>query len=76
MLKSCVRVAEVKEILTKEIAEKYGVNSITDYERLLKSKPKFKIVAITTNPHLEVSEDSLKKVGHISLKRPYNSHNN
>jgi hypothetical protein len=70
MLKSCFRVVEVKEILTKEIAEKYIVNGITDYERLLNNKPKFKIVAITTNLHLEMSEDTLKKVGHISFKRP------
>jgi 5'-3' exonuclease len=70
MLRSCVRVAEVKEILRKEITEKYRANWIKNHESLFKNKPKFEIVAITTNLHLEMSEDTLKKVGHISFKRP------
>ncbi len=63
-------VADIREKLAREIAEKYGVTWFTDYKRLLEEKLDFAIVAVPTKLHRKVAEDAVKKGCHILVEKP------
>jgi len=65
-----VGVADIRENLAREVAEKYGVDWFTDYEMLLDEKPDFVIVAVPTKLHRKVAEDAVKKGCHILVEKP------
>lgn len=65
-----VGVADIREKLAKEIAEKYTVNWFTDYNKLLEKNPDFVIVAVPTKLHRKVAEDAVKKGCHILVEKP------
>ena len=65
-----IGVADIRENLAREIAEKYGVDWFTDYKRLLEKKPDFAIVAVPTKLHRKVAEDAVKKGCHILVEKP------
>jgi len=65
-----VGVADIRENLAREFAEKYGVDWFTDYEMLLDEKPDFVIVAVPTKLHRKVAEDAVKRGCHILVEKP------
>jgi len=65
-----IGVADIKENLAREVAEKYGVNWFTDYKRLLEEKPDFAIIAVPTKLHRKVAENAVKKGCHILVEKP------
>ena len=65
-----VGVADIKEDLAKEIAQRYGVDWFTDYRNLLKKKPDFVVVAVPTKLHRKVAIDAIKKGCSILVEKP------
>ena len=65
-----IGVADIRENLAREIAEKYGVDWFADYKRLLGEKPDFAIVAVPTKLHSKVAEDAVMKGCHILVEKP------
>jgi len=65
-----VGVADIREDLAREIAEKYGVEWFTDYKRMLEKKPDFVIVAVPTKLHRKVTEDAIEKKCHVLVEKP------
>jgi len=65
-----VGVADIREDLARDIAEKYGVEWFTDYRRLLEKKPDFVVVSVPTKLHREVAEEAVKKGCHILVEKP------
>jgi UDP-N-acetylglucosamine 3-dehydrogenase len=65
-----IGVADIRENLAMEIAEKYGVDWFADYKRLLEEKPDFAIVAVPTKLHRKVAENAVEKSCHILVEKP------
>ena len=65
-----IGVADIRESLAREVAEKYGVDWFTDYKRLLEEKPDFAIVAVPTKLHRKVAGDAIEKDCHILVEKP------
>ena len=65
-----IGVADLKENLAREVAEKYEVDWFTDYKRMLKKKPDFAVVAVPTKLHRKVAEDAVKEGCHILVEKP------
>jgi len=65
-----VGVADIRESLARDVAEKYGVEWFTDYKKLLEKKPEFVVVSVPTKLHREVAEDAMEKGCHILIEKP------
>ena len=65
-----IGVADIKENLAREFAEKYGVDWFVDYKRLLEEKPDFAIVAVPTKLHRKVAEDAVNNGCHVLVEKP------
>ena len=65
-----VGVADIKENLAKEVAERYRVNWFADYKRLLEEKPDFVVVSVPTKLHCKVALDAIENGCHVLVEKP------
>jgi len=66
-----IGVADIRENLAREIAQKYQVEWFMDYKRMLNNKkPDFVVVSVPTKLHREVAEGAIEKGCHVLVEKP------